>query len=923
MAHRFSRIISLFALLALLAGTACSSPDDNDVDTPDAGVDDVDDEEVTADPDCVFQADCGDDEYCHDGQCHTAPECDHFTDWRNCVNQFNDIDEELGRRAYCGANRCRVACLIDQECPEGQLCSDHGQCIPFTGELTGEHPGGDEKAPLQAGVGQALMKFPIGLSIAGYGSRAATNDGRYVESLAASHGKMHGLYARGVALDDGQRQLIFLRAPIIFPTFAVHEGVARKLQEETGRDWRSSLVISGTHTHSGPARYWQLPDPDDLVSSLGMIGIDEFHEQSYEWMVESLAEAALDSLDDLAPAKMGWEVVEAFDTDDRIASDRWSEVPPFDDNRALLMRIDDLDDNPRALLISFGSHGTIHSGPLANNDVMVGMERELEYALGDEYGTYAPVMYFNQNGGSMSPRSGPAGHSEAQRFEAVGAQLVERTFETVRDMETTDDWTFEGHTLRFPITYEYFEYIEDAFSNSGQGYVYGGIMCPTDSGDHDTHTDPHDYRCLMGFHQLIGHRPVEILTKSQVSAFQLNDLTIVTMPGELTMPLGWQIQKHLWQTYDIHPHNSWTWGYAQDHMLYLVPTNLRGDLPPFEGISTPMAPDDYPDYAFSYLQGGYEAQMSPWGHNFGDFLVDRALEVVGLMRGEHIEPALPEQYPEEFGPRGHEPFPVDVTDSAIVGTITDQPPAQVERRQFVEVAWIGGDPGAEMPQAPKVTLERFDGEDFEPVTLRNHVPYDNREFVIFTRLRRDDDDNYEWVIYWEELADFPTGTYRFSIEGHHLAEEDGDRVPYQATTDAFDLVPSTAFSIDDVEMIAADTVRFRLSAPPAERPRYGVPGDPGAVSGSFRMHHRQVPTGEPISVEAFDRVEGDVDRQGGAIDIVSATATTADGPSGYPVTHVELTLSDDVAQGASIDLDIQAFDDFGNLAGFAGSVSND
>ena len=936
------RITLLLAALALSIFVACSSEDDDGV-SPDAGVEDVETpEDVEEKPDagedldadnevdvedtpdaetdteidegCAFQSDCAQGEYCHEEQCQEAPECASIIHWRTCVAEFEDIDEALARRANCDGTHCRIACLNDEECADGEVCTDNGLCREFTGALTGEHPGGEESAPLQAGFSNILMHFPIGLSLGGYGNRAAVNDGRYVDALAASHGKMHGLHAGGTALDDGQRQLLFLRAPIIFPTMALHEAVSRNLQQETGRDWRSSLVISGSHTHSGPARFWQLPDPEESFGDgMGMMGIDEYHDEAFFWLVDSLTEAAMEALDDLAPAKMGWEVVESFDVDDVISSDRRSQTPPFDDNRVLLMRIDDPDDNPRGLLVSFGTHGTVHDGSYANNDVMVGIEKKLEYALGEHYGRHVPVYYFNQNGGSMSPRGGSNGHQHTQRFGNIGAHLVDRTFEAIESMETTDEWSFQGHTHRFPVVHEYLGYEEDQFDE----YPYGALMCGGSGGDDfSSHSDPHDYGCLLGMHQLLAHRPATILSKSQISAFALNDLTLITMPGELAMPLGWQVQRELREAYDIDPFDSFTWGYAQDHLLYLLPTNLRGELPPFPGISTPQAPDEYPNYAFSYLQGGYEADMSPWGHKLGDFLVDRAVEAVGLMKGESVEPALPATYPDQFTPRGHDPFPIDATDADEVGTVVEQPPEEVERRQFVEVAWRGGDPGAEMPQAPRATLERLEGDEFEAVQLANHKPYDNREFVMLTRLRSgDSDDHYEWVIYWDERIDFPTGTYRFRIDGHHLDAATDERTQYQSVTDSFELVPSTDMRVNDLTIVNEDTISFRLDYPPAEVLQIqSIEGDRGAVSGSYRMHHRDVGTGQPIFVDADAIADIDVTIDAEPAITATSVSSNTDIEGTTPVTRVTFQLSSPLTPGQQLDVEIDATDIYDNSA---------
>src|SRR5690606_2418727 len=126
--------------------------------------------------------------------------------------------------------------------------------------------------------------------------------------------------------------------------------------EETGEEWRDSLMISSTHTHSGPCRHWHLPE--QAAAPLGSFGIGEFSQFFHDRMKEVAVGLALEALENRAPAKIGWEIIESFDNDDQVGRDRWTQTPPFDDNRVLLMRVDDLDDVPIAALFSYGAHGT-------------------------------------------------------------------------------------------------------------------------------------------------------------------------------------------------------------------------------------------------------------------------------------------------------------------------------------------------------------------------------------------------------------------------------------------------------------------------------------------------------------------------------------------------------------------------------------
>jgi hypothetical protein len=934
----------LILVLACLTLVACSDPDSpssNNGDlTPDAGDTSDATDTDTGPATCAVQADCAEGTMCLDEVCVEAPSCRNIDDWTTCVEAFEEIEPGLGRRAVCERPHCRIACLVDQDCASGEVCTDHGKCRPFNGELTGEHPGGESREELEAGVSNVLMTFPIGLSQGGYGSRAETNAGRYVESLSKTDGQMHGLYARAFVLDNGERQLMFVRMPIIFPTMPLHEAVARKLQEETGKDWRDSLVISGTHTHSGPTRYWQLPG--DALLPLGTFGTDEFHQQVFDWTVDSTYEAAKAALDDLSPARFGWEIVEGFDTDDQISSDRWGATPPFDDNRLLLFRIDDADGNPRAVMISFGTHGTVHGDNYFTGDVPAGVERALEARLGESYDRFVPVMYYNQNGGSMSPRGDRYGHRGPERFEAIGHALADRAIQALEEMDTETDLALDGATHRFPITYEMVGYEEGEWqvSSFGRGspnneFDFGGLQCMGESGDEDytTHETPPVSNGCLPIHAINHHRSVTLFAKSQMSALRIGGLTMLTLPGEASMELGWQVLREARDEFGIDPLSAWVFGYAQDHQFYLTPTNLRGELPPFAGISTPQAPDEYPDFAFSWLQGGYEASMSVWGWLFGDFIVERAMETVSKLEDGDREPALPAALPTEFTRVDENPFPIEASDADSVGTVVEEPAETVQRFATVEFAWVGGDPGAEMPQAPRVVLEKKSGENFEAVETARRLPYDNREPVMLTRLRKNDDD-WEWVVRWEELGDFAAGEYRFRVEGHYLDDSD-ERTSYEAHSRTFEVVATDALEVG----VAADatSVTGTLGYPSATPMAYeGTNEDPGKLAGNFRMRHPKVAAGASAPLIAGEDVaDADVTADGvtirindGSTDVevltgadvsVTTAPETVGGRDDVPVTRFEAAVSG--LSAGSYTVQVEVVDAYGNTG--SGSATLD
>ncbi|MFB6264368.1 MAG: neutral/alkaline non-lysosomal ceramidase N-terminal domain-containing protein [Bradymonadaceae bacterium] len=900
------RLLLLITLVVPALGCQPGGGPTPDASSGETGVDAASD----AGGGCELQAHCPEGTYCHDGECRDAPSCGTIDDWDECVSTIGAVDRELGRRAVCRDGTCQVACVLDRHCPEEQVCTDYGQCRSFDGHPVRfeRDPFEDSRSNLRAGVGEQLLRFPIGMPLGGYGSRMATDDGRYAESLEASHGQMHGLEARAIALENELDRVLMIRLPIIFSSMALHEAIARRLHESTGRKWRDELIVAATHTHSGPARFYRIPD--ESLLPLGRFGIGKYSHRAFQWLVRSATEAARRALDDLQPAKLGVETIESFDTDNAIASDRRSENPPFDDNRLLLVRIDDTDGKPIAAAISMGVHGTIHSGPYANGDAPMALERGLARALAQRYDRSVPVLFFNQNGGTMSPRGGQLGHEGPRRFEKLGADFAARAIDDFVKLETDRAIRLDSTTYRFPITYDLLGYQKGEFGSSGLStlddqYQYGAMRCHGDPSDTDpsTHIAEDDLSCF-GIHRILYNRPPTIFVRSQMSFLQLADTRMVTLPGEPSMSLGWQVQRAIRDRLGLAPATTWTLGYAQDHLFYLLATNLRGEQPPFPGLRRKKAPKSYPNYAFSFLQGGYETTMSFWGWRLGDFLVERAATVstIALDRDSYSR-QLPRVKPHVFNAGPAESFPLEPTPADRIGTVVESTPDSIERFETLTFGWVGGDPGAEMPQAPRVVLERRSEGDFQPVRTDAHRPYDNRSPVMLTWRRRTNGE-WRWFVYWEELRDFPAGTYRFRVEGH----QGENREAYELTSSPFELSPS-----DDLQLSASrdgDKLVGTLGYPAGESLDIGNDSHPAVPTGHFRLRDRHVPPdviAPPVigtdvdteSIEAKIRRSGTVVRTiaGDAVSLTRETATVG-GQKGVPRTRYAVELPDDLSAGS-------------------------
>src|SRR3954467_3042236 len=95
-------------------------------------------------------------------------------------------------------------------------------------------------AALQAGVGRSDVTPPTGFYTMGY-----------VRSDAVARGQHTRLFARAIVLAQGHRKLALVATDLGFTPGGLLVEVARRLRSR-GFDERN-LLISASHTHSGPA----------------------------------------------------------------------------------------------------------------------------------------------------------------------------------------------------------------------------------------------------------------------------------------------------------------------------------------------------------------------------------------------------------------------------------------------------------------------------------------------------------------------------------------------------------------------------------------------------------------------------------------------------------------------------------------------
>jgi len=685
-------------------------------------------------------------------------------------------------------------------------------------------PPAPKPGPLQAGVATVPLDAPVGVPMGGY-SRTRKNGepgSAFADRLPASHGVQTTPTARAIALTDGLTKIVLVRLDACLTTNSLRFAAEQKLHER-GYDG-ATLLVTSTHTHHGPARYFR-PAPTQGGGSFDptALAMDTWDVELEQRLAGSIADAAAKALDGLKPASVGVATVEAgqFNHDRRCENDDLYPVG-YRDQTLTVVRIDEVDEQgnpvrPLTGLINYAVHGTVLG---SDNDLLsVDAPGAIELFGSDAVG--APLLYLQGSAGDVSPDTGPVGHGAFQGVERIGrlvAPLVADAYARALPPTRPAAATLQRFERPVDLSRAAIGYAPGEFSEyGGIGCGLGGGACPP------MPTAPSAVICVP-----MKKRP---FNQTTVVALRLESVFIGSLPGEPTTAIGERVKKLSEGMSGITHHL--VAGYAQDHYGYIL---------------------EEPDY----LRLGYEPSVSPWGWKFGDFIVAQLGEAVASVGQPEPTHLLPEAM--TGAPRA-------ATDStsapATAGAVAD-----LDRLGTAVFAFTGGDPTL---GTPEVFLEKQEGAGFVAVMaspLRKvsggpDLVLRYAETPTFAAEPTATAREHRWTAEWETLPDTPAGSYRLVAKGR--AKLGGAETPYELTSNTFAVAAAKSAGTGASAELAADgTLSVRLRFPPNPPLEDGD----GAPIGNYRLR------------DAFSSPQEGALAQGGA---ATATVTLPNGMT-QPVT---------------------------------------
>ncbi len=648
---------------------------------------------------------------------------------------------------------------VDAGPPDAQPAST-ARCAYVPLPATAGAGGTVEVGTLSAGAAERPISIPLGVTLGAYTGRAEgfgregfIDDRR--AALAGSFATSVGIElwprVRGVALTTGaydasrpagDTTILMLKMDV----GATYQGLLHELEARLGPEYAGHVLIGSSHSHGSFANF-------DGHSAL-QVGFGQFRRTAFEALLDDLEAVAREALANRRPARIGIAHEGAFDTDDRVTRDRRHENDDLagesrDDRDLFVIRIDDTEGGPIALIPVFGMHGTILGADnvMASGDAPGGLERVLE----DQFDRPVVVMHYQGAGGDVSP-AGLEGSSDCDgrefcadfaRVESIGwrardavlaayatagasmrdtidAEMVTRSVArgpdwrdfTVREGALEYAPFVEGRRPDFvvwddPDTRTMVHSPVDEWNSPLGAALCGGGLAPP-FGQMPGASDPRlrdtpyascnmlNDRVRNLFETALGvpldASPMCDITRTTVSALRLGDYLFTTLPGEPVTLLADRVRALM----PIDSAHEVVIGYAQDHGGYM------------------MTAEDW-------LRGGYEPTITFWGPLEGEMVAEAAARLVPLVMTPAREDGAagglgrvpvpmvddgitPDPLPAAPFVLGNlEASPSYLLTQALPAVPAPEPPASLARLESAFFTWIGADP---LRGTPTVFVER-------------------------------------------------------------------------------------------------------------------------------------------------------------------------------------------------------------------------
>lgn len=261
----------------------------------------------------------------------------------------------------------------------------------------------------------------------------------YADSKQKTHGIADRQWVRAFVIkDQNNNYLCFAVADICMVFNAMKNEVVKRLSIRLKGVFNAdNILISATHTHSGPAGYSYYPTFN--ISSNG------FSKQTFEAIVNGYVQAIIRAWNNLIPGKIYINSSELFDCGGQRSREAWESNPLEEQERygdtdksITLLKFVDETEKLMGTMTFFALHPTSIgiTNHLISADNRGYASRTLERIYNNNPYSDNPsfiAVFPNANGADVSPNVGkghpPGGEGDYRRMQVIGEKLVQKTIE--------------------------------------------------------------------------------------------------------------------------------------------------------------------------------------------------------------------------------------------------------------------------------------------------------------------------------------------------------------------------------------------------------------------------------------------------------------------------------------------------------------
>ncbi len=662
-------------------------------------------------------------------------------------------------------------------------------------------------------------------------SRLGPDTDGYAKTFPASEGRYGRLRAQAFVIDDGDRKVavVSVDLPAIFGE--MHEAVANRIAG--AGITREDLLISASHTHTGPGGYFQ--------QNLGWaaLGGDVLDPRIFDAITSGIVDAVLEADAQLVPASLatGEAILDGLNGNRRSAqhllnpeSEAQLDIDPRNAPRLGMIRVDTAEGTPIGVITNFSTHGVIgnilnmwHTG---DDKAWVGRLLEdgirAEAGLPDDHPIVGATLNGSQGdiGTGSCTRPFPMSGADFNDFicmESAGMRQATRYLDLWRELgdQLRDDVSVDA---RFDMVcfcgqevdddpYDPFdrdpwvpENDDPAYFNVGQIAIQGEGRAPA------TLFPGHHRRQPL----LIG-APGVSPKNVRIQVLRVGNTVFASMPGEPTIQMGRRVERSVKAALAGLADHVWVAGLGNDHNAYYATIQ------------------EYEAYL-------YEGGWSFYGQQSGNLLKLRLAHLAEWMaKGEEVPECTLERGcldNPDTSEVSADPEPLVVDPAPVIVS----EPRDVERFEGTNLTWNGGGPGAEWrPGEATATLQRLEAGEWVDVAsdLDPVIPLRYGKRYGFHR----------YSALFDPVADQPAGTYRFLVTGAH-ATAPVATTPYTLTSAPFEVVASTGlriaendgvFTVEHPEPDRLRNYRWRARSPEAWTLTGTLNGDPFTATAPFEL----------------------------------------------------------------------------------------